>query len=312
MPNPDRPGADVSTAKNPRAFWLGPASYWQPEYITTSAWITHAPFASWLMEVLRPRGVIELGTHYGFSCFVFAEAARRLGLDTSILALDSWVGDDQAGLYGEEVYESVAAISRSDYPDTVDLLRGWFSQSRPQVADRSADLLHIDGRHGYEDVTEDYEQWRSTVRDGGIILFHDIAERVDGYGVWRLWEELSAKYPSFAFEHGHGLGVLAVGEPPKGPLAELFTADAETSSMIRRDYERLAARIERTVWLETKPAEVESLHEVVDVLQHQIADLRREVEDLERAVKGYRSSASWQVTRPLRAIADSVRRRENR
>ena len=54
--------------------------------------------------------------------------------------------------------------------------------------------------------------WRSTVRDGGVILFHDIAERENGFGVWRLWEEIAEPGRSFTFEHGHGLGVLAVGD----------------------------------------------------------------------------------------------------
>ena len=163
-------------------FWLSPTSYWLPERISsTSAWLTHAPFAFWLMDVLRPRSIVELGTHYGFSCFVFAEAVRRLGLDCTISALDSWEGDDQAGIYGEDVYESVAGgRGERSYPDTVRLVRGYFDDSRPLVADDSVDLLHIDGRHGYEDVLADYTAWRSTVRDGGIILFHDIAEHQRG------------------------------------------------------------------------------------------------------------------------------------
>ena len=122
------------------------------------------------------------------------------------------------------------------------LRRGYFSDSRPLVADESVDLLHIDGRHGYEDVLEDYTSWRSAVREGGIVLFHDIAERQGGFGVWRLWEELSARHPSFAFEHGHGLGVIAIEcRSPHPVLEALFTADAATTARIRADYEALGA-----------------------------------------------------------------------
>ena len=46
-------------------FWLSAASYWLPEHIVTSAWLTHAPFAFWLVDVLRPRSIVELGTHHG-------------------------------------------------------------------------------------------------------------------------------------------------------------------------------------------------------------------------------------------------------
>ena len=185
-----------------------------------SAWLEHAPFAFWLIDELRPRSVVELGTHWGFSFFVFAEAVRRLGIETEISALDTWEGDDQAGFYGEDVYESVRSTAEQEYPGFTRLLRGYFSDSTTRSsADDSVDLLHIDGRHGYEDAREDYEQWRSTVRDGGVVLFHDIAEYGDGFGVWQLWEELAPRHPSFAFSHGHGLGVLGVGDVRSEGLA---------------------------------------------------------------------------------------------
>ena len=182
---------EVRGADDP--FWLSSASFWLPEHFVTSAWLTHAPFAFWLVEVLRPRSIAELGTHLGFSCFVFAEAVRRLGIDATIDALDSWEGDHHTGFYGEEVYDSVREFASENHPDTIRLVRGYFEDSRRLFADDSIDLLHIDGRHGYDDVRTDYDMWRSTVREGGIILFHDVEEHQEGFGVWRLWEELSSR-----------------------------------------------------------------------------------------------------------------------
>src|SRR3954451_13525839 len=99
------------------------------------------------MDVLRPHSIVELGTFQGYSCFVFAEGARRLGLDCSISALDSWEGDDHAGHYGDSVYEKSAAVAARDYPDSVRLVRGYFEQSRPLFAADSVYPLHIAGRH---------------------------------------------------------------------------------------------------------------------------------------------------------------------
>ena len=73
-----------SVRLTPAPAWLSPTSYWQPAHIVTSAWLEHAPFAFWLVDAVRPRSVVELGTHHGFSCFVFAEAVKRLGLDADI------------------------------------------------------------------------------------------------------------------------------------------------------------------------------------------------------------------------------------
>jgi len=57
----------------------------------------------------------------------------------------------------------------------------------------------------------------------GLMLIHDINVREQDFGVWRCWEELSAKYPSFAFLHCHGLGVAWVGtEVMPGPITWLM------------------------------------------------------------------------------------------
>lgn len=263
--------------------WLSATSYWHPQHYPESAWITHAPFAFWLVDVLRPTTIVELGTHNGYSCFVFAEALRRLRVAATVNALDSWEGDEHIGAYDESVYEGVMGLVRSDYPDLVTPVRGYFATSRPQFSDDSVDLLHIDGRHGYDDVLEDYTMWRSTVRDGGIILFHDIAEHREGFGVWRLWGQLAAEYPSrsFAFEHGHGLGVLAVGEVRDPRLRALFEADDETVALIRADYVRLGGEIQRR------------------------ADNDGARADLVAAV----NTISWRITRPLRDAKEFARNR---
>lgn len=291
------------------AFWLRSTSYWLPVQFPVSAWNTHAPFAAWLIDVLRPASVVELGTHTGFSCFAFAEAAARLGHPMVISALDSWQGDDHAGFYGEEVLESVRLIAERDYPGSVRLVRGWFTESRPLFEDASADLLHIDGRHGYEDAVEDYEEWRSVVREGGVILFHDIAERDRGFGVWRLWERLEREHRTFAFHHGHGLGVLSVGDVKVDALQRLFSADDATAERIRNDFERLGAEVEIRSRLAPLPEKLRHAELHASQLEDKVAWLVREAEGLRQAVyerdqriSELESSTSWRVTAALRAV----------
>lgn len=261
-------------------FWISAASYWQPAHYPATAWVGHAPFLFWLIDRLRPTSIVELGTHWGYSCFVAAEALKRLGVPGTVRALDSWQGDDQAGFYGENVYDYVQRTAREDYPGIVELLRGWFSESRPRVEDASVDLLHIDGRHGYDDAVEDYTMWRSTVRDGGVILFHDIGVRDPGYEVWRLWDELRAEHDTFSFTHWHGLGVLAVGDIRVPELQQLFAADEDTAERIRADYERLAGVVSGSF-------------------------ARRKAEAQLRANL---ASRSWRVTAPLRALSGRLHR----
>jgi|GEM_PF-5459631 len=47
-----------------------------------------------------------------------------------------------------------------------------------------------------EAVKHDFENWIKKMSNRGVILLHDTQVRRDEFGVWKLWEELSKKYPS--------------------------------------------------------------------------------------------------------------------
>ena len=258
--------------------WLSELSYWYPPKYVQSGWLEHAPFAYWLMGAARPSTVVELGTHNGYSFFTFCEAAVRLGLDSRCYAIDTWQGDDHASFYGEEVFRDVSATAEQDYPAQAVLLRGYFDDYVDTFDDGSIDLLHIDGRHGYDDVKHDFESWLPKVADGGIVLFHDVAVHDRDFGVWKFWDELAAQHPSFAFEHGNGLGVLSVGERPNAAIAPLVTASAEEATRVREFYARQGAQM---TWIESMKPQVRELAAIV-------------------------ASPSWRVTRPLRAVAERI------
>src|SRR6266568_8283876 len=74
-----------------------------PLRLTTSAWVTHVPFGMFLIDVLRPKVLVELGTYTGVSYAAFCQAVKELGLDTKCFAIDTWQGDPQGGYYGSEV-----------------------------------------------------------------------------------------------------------------------------------------------------------------------------------------------------------------
>jgi O-antigen biosynthesis protein len=254
--------------------FLSPVSFWFPERLCVSAWIEHAPFAYWLMEAHRPSLLVELGTHWGYSFFAFCQAVRNLGLATRCFAVDTWLGDDQAGYYGEEVFESVCGYNDAHYSAFASLMRATFEAATPSFADRSIDLLHIDGRHAYEDVSRDFAAWLPKLSNRGIVVFHDVNEHKRDFDVWRLWSELQEKYRHFEFEHGHGLGIIAVGEEIGPHLRALFDADADEalSLQIRQAYARLGSAVTERI---------ERLH-VCKELELKDADLAAHVAELER------------------------------
>jgi cephalosporin hydroxylase len=104
------------------------------------------------------------------------------------------------------------------------------SQS-PETAGRVAsivggtpiDLLFIDGDHAYESVRSDFLMYRTLVRDGGLIAFHDICDdyltlfgRHTGHfagGAPRLWRKIRESYPHREFvdspdQDAFGIGVI--------------------------------------------------------------------------------------------------------
>ena len=56
----------------------------------------------------------------------------------------------------------------------------------------------------------------------GVILLHDIHVRRNTFGVYKLWAEIKKKYQTMEFVGSHGLGVVFLGEIPRGLFSELF------------------------------------------------------------------------------------------
>jgi len=223
--------------------WFSSASLQIPDRMVASAWKGHAPFAFWLIETHRPQVLVELGTHNGFSYFCFCQEIRRLALPARATAIDTWRGDEQSGFYDENVFENFRRYHDLRYGGFSRFIRSTFDEALGQFADGSIDLLHIDGRHHYEDVRHDYDTWKPKLSSRAIVLFHDTQVRANNFGVFKFWQEISAQFPHFEFKHAHGLGVLGVGETHRLVDFPLFAKDLPDDKIgaIRAGYEQLGS-----------------------------------------------------------------------
>jgi hypothetical protein len=185
----------------------------KPSYAAPSSWWQHVPIAHWLVATLQPETVVELGTHYGVSFFAFCEAAERLSPKTFVFAVDTWRGDDQAGMYSEEVFNRVNSHQQLFHKHQSRLLRSTFDEAAEHFGKSTIDLLHIDGLHTYEAVSHDLDNWIPKLKPGSTILFHDTNVREGEFGVWLLWKELQDRSDMQCIEvrNGHGLGIATLG-----------------------------------------------------------------------------------------------------
>jgi hypothetical protein len=322
--------------------FVQPIAFATPRLLSaSSAWIEHVPFAMNLVEVARPRVLVELGTHAGVSYCAFCQAVDATGLDTRCFAVDTWTGDEHTGEYGPEVLAELRAHHDPAYGRFSRLVQSTFAEAARHFADGEIDLLHIDGLHTYETVRADFVTWLPKLSARGIVLFHDINVRERGFGVWRLWDEVRSGRRSFDFLHGHGLGVLAVGSETPQELDPLFAASPAVEAEIRAVFHDLGrrltletevARLRETIvsreadvgrlreTIASREAELEQRAREIEVRDARMRDAEtalagaeaaaREARDLrdaiEREFAASRASAGWRAVERLRAFRDRL------
>ncbi len=225
--------------------------HFEPLHMVFGTWVDHMPFGYDLVAAIKPRMLVELGTHKGLSYFTFCQSMKENEIDGMCFGIDTFEGDEHAGKYDESVFKSVNNHNRENYHGFSYLMRMFFEDALRHFNEESIDLLHIDGFHTYEAVSADFTNWYSKVKPGGIILFHDVQARLQDFGAWKFWDEIRNQHETFTFNHGYGLGVFRKpgGDRSNDPelLKLLFEGQTEqTVAAMRAFYVHASKHLENT------------------------------------------------------------------
>lgn len=258
----------------------------QPQIFCPTCCAGHAPFLFYLMDLIKPEKVVSLGVWYGFSHFVFCQASSFLQSGTECHAVDSWEGDKNMGRFNSGIFDYFMEKTNQFFPEqAVHIHKKKFSEALPGFLDGSIDILFIDGAHNYKDVHDDFHSWLPKISSKSIVLMHDTNVSGKEFGVSEFYLEVSQKYPSFNFEHNHGLGVLLTGEERNETLLEFSKMNAFTFKSVHDFFANLGRPLELEV-------ECSSLKKQLSTALHQN--------------KAMRESISWRLTSPLRLLKNSL------
>lgn len=208
----------------------------------TESWHEHIPFAMFLVDLLRPSVLVELGTRAGDSYCTFCQAVQELRLATRCYAVGTWPDQARSPLEAG-LLNDLRAHHDPAYGSFSSLIQGPFDDAARLFADGTIGLLHIDGEPTYEALEHDFEVWLPKMSGDGVILLHDTNVGERGVDVRRFWGEIKSRYPSFEFLHDHGLGVLAVGESCPRDLLALLTAGPDDATKIQSFFFQLGHRV---------------------------------------------------------------------
>jgi len=164
------------------------------------------------------RRVLEIGTAQGGTTFLLSRSIPTVEWTTSIDLCPRHTSVLRFFNEPARTFHSLAGSSRDPkILQSVTRLLGGIP----------LDLLFIDGDHSYEGVAADFQSYRPFLRQGGLVVFHDIVEASDtgsptsGHrwvgGVPRFWNEVKTRgLRSWEFvenrdQGGFGIGVIEIG-----------------------------------------------------------------------------------------------------
>jgi len=149
-----------------------------------------------ILEKIKPKTILEIGTANGGTLFLFSQIASP---DAIIISIDLPGGKFGGGypMWKVPLYKSFAKdnqkiyLIRADSHDEKTLRK-----VKNILGNKKLDFLFIDGDHSYEGVKKDFEMYSKLVKRKRVIALHDIVHHpfVPECQVDKFWKEIKKIY----------------------------------------------------------------------------------------------------------------------
>jgi predicted O-methyltransferase YrrM len=180
--------------------WRGYNPYYGFSYKTVKpdlqGWASEHRFLTETVATQRSKIIVEVGVWKGASVIELAQSVRANGLDSVVIAVDTWLGawdhwtnDQWHGELGFEfgfptIYRTflanviTAGLQDIVVPLPLDSVN---AQHTLKAFEIFPDLVHIDSAHDFDTVISDLTHWWNLLTVGGTIIMDDYFESVS---VW--------------------------------------------------------------------------------------------------------------------------------
>lgn len=198
--------------------------FWRARYLRKSANLHHLPFLFWLIDVVRPRGFVELGLSDGVTYFAGCQALDKLDIDTraqGIAFQEPGAGDS------DRIPEDIRAYNDAQYME-FSRLSGRFEASGEAMkraaasfADKSIDLLHVNLDLDQDMIASLNNDWTRKLSDRSVVLFSAPRTRFATGPARDFLDGIAARYPNTTLEAGDGMLVVLFGARRAERLVQL-------------------------------------------------------------------------------------------
>lgn len=212
--------------------------FWRPRMIDNSPVLVHAPFIFWLLGVLRPQEVVNIGTKDCVGHFIFCQGMDKINvagrcrgyvLDPSALEIPAILRDHEA-----QLYDDLSTLS----------VRGSAEEALAELTAESLDVLFVDlDAPGGIELQEDA---CACIKAEGVLILHgtnDLESHKD-HGLTLLhWLQ---NQPQINFRTGRGLTIVVRSERAPALLRTLVERcrNGNIPQEIDRVFHRLGQGIE--------------------------------------------------------------------